>query len=116
MAVDVDFFKQMFPESYQHVAGTSYTISAYAQTLVSGQPVNSNKVEVQVVVQDSDTLVVLTSGITDITNEEESIGIVATQFEQSGSIYFSFTPYFAGSSVVYYSLRLQRGVFNSETG
>ena len=115
MTVNVNFF-DVFPEGYQHTAGSTYTFKAYAQTIIGTEPVNSGDVYVQIVVEDSETLVVLVSNITDITMPGSGVGITPTQYEQSGNISFAFTPYLANVSAVYYALRILRGTFNSTTG
>lgn len=113
VAINVNFF-DIFPDNYQHTAGSTYLFKAYAQTLIGTEPVNSNEVSVSIVVEDSETLVVLVSNITDIT--DGGIDVTPTQYNQSGNISFSFTPYLANVSAVYYALRIQRGTFDSTTG
>lgn len=115
MAINVDFF-DIFPEGYQHTAGSTYSFKAYAQTLIGTESVNSNEVDINIVVEDSETLVVLIQNITDITEPGSGVDITPTQYIQSGNISFSFTPYLVGVSAVYYALRIKQGTFDSATG
>lgn len=85
-------------------AGSSYTISAKAVATLGESTVESSVVTNHVVVEDGETLVVLIDGIT----EKGEAGEV-TQFDQSGNISFTFTPYLAGVNLIYYAIKIQRG-------
>lgn len=110
--LDVNFF-DLF-DGATPTAGSSYTISAQATTSVDTQIIQSDTVTNKVVVEDGETLVVLIDGIT--TQADIEAGIEPTEFAQSGNISFSFTPYLAGVSIIYYALRIQRGTLITDIG
>ena len=110
VTVNVNFF-DVFPEGISQAAGSTYTFKAYATTIVGQDQVKSEEKTVNIVVEDSETLVVLVNNIT-----EKAAGVTPTQFDQSGNIAFAFTPYLANASIIYYALRIKQGTFNSETG
>lgn len=85
-------------------AGSSYSITAYAVAMLEESSVQSEIVTNHVVVEDGETLVVLVDGITEKGSEGE-----VTQFDQSGNISFTFTPYLAGVNLIYYAIRINRG-------
>lgn len=110
--LDVNFF-DLF-DGATPTAGSSYTISAQATTSVDTQVINSDVITNKVVVEDGQTLVVLVDGVT--TQADIESGIEPTEFAQSGNISFSFTPYLAGVSIIYYALRIQRGTIINDIG
>ena len=110
--LDVNFF-DLF-DGATPTAGSSYTISAQATTSVDTQVINSDVITNKVVVEDGQTLVVLVDGVT--TQADIEAGIEPTEFAQSGNISFSFTPYLAGVSIIYYALRIQRGTIINDIG
>lgn len=110
--LDVNFF-DLF-NGATPTAGSSYTISAQATTSVDTQVIQSDTVTNKVVVEDGQTLVVLVDGIT--TQADIEAGTEPTEFAQSGNISFSFTPYLAGVSIIYYAIRIQRGTITTDIG
>lgn len=86
-------------------AGSSYTIQGQAFTSLNGASVQSEIVTNRAVVEDGTNLVVLVDGIT--TQDEIESGSIRTKFSQSGNISFSFTPYLAGVSLIYYATRIE---------
>jgi hypothetical protein len=56
----------------------------------------------------------LVDGIT--TQADIEAGTEPTEFAQSGNISFSFTPYLAGVSIIYYAIRIQRGTITTDIG
>ena len=110
--IDVNFF-DLFGGATP-TAGSSYTISAQATTTVDTQVINSDVIVNRVVVEDGQTLVVLVDGVT--TQADIEAGEEPTEFAQSGNISFSFTPYLAGVSIIYYALRIQRGTLINDIG
>lgn len=110
--IDVNFF-DLFGGATP-TAGSSYTISAQATTTVDTQVINSDVIVNRVVVEDGQTLVVLVDGAT--TQADIEAGEDPTEFAQSGNISFSFTPYLAGVSIIYYALRIQRGTLINDIG
>lgn len=110
--LDVNFF-DLF-NGATPTAGSSYTISAQATTSVNTQVIQSDTVTNKVVVEDGQTLVVLVDGIT--TQADIEAGTEPTEFAQSGNISFSFTPYLAGVSIIYYAIRIQRGTITTDIG
>ena len=110
--LDVNFF-DLF-NGATPTAGSSYTISAQATTSVDTQVIQSDTVTNKVVVEDGQTLVVLVDGIT--IQADIEAGTEPTEFAQSGNISFSFTPYLAGVSIIYYAIRIQRGTITTDIG
>ena len=110
--LDVNFF-DLFGGATP-TAGSSYTISAQATTSVDTQVIYSDTITNKVVVEDGSTLVVLVDGCT--TQADIEAGIEPTEFAQSGNISFSFTPYLAGVSIIYYAIRIQRDTMINDIG
>lgn len=111
---DISFFDDLFPSGTNPTTGSSYTIQAYAQTTVDTGIVKSNVTTNRVIIEDGVNLVVLIDGIT--TNEDINMGYEPTLFAQDGNVSFSFTPYLAGVSIVYYALRLTNGSITKDVG
>lgn len=86
-------------------AGSSYTIQGQAITTMGDNTIQSEIATNRVVVEDGVNLVVLIDGIT--TKGEVEDGAERTKFPQGGNISFSFTPYLAGVSLIYYAVRLE---------
>lgn len=86
-------------------AGSSYTIQGQAITTLGDNTIQSEITNNRVVVEDGVNLVVLIDGIT--TKGEVEGGAERTKFPQGGNISFSFTPYLAGVSLIYYAVRLE---------
>lgn len=110
--LDVNFF-DLFGGATP-TAGSSYTITAQATTSVDTQVIYSDTISNRVVVEDGQTLVVLIDGVT--TKSDIDQGIQPTEFAQSGNISFSFTPYLAGVSIIYYAMRIKRGTLINDIG
>lgn len=110
--LDVNFF-DLFGGATP-TAGSSYTIAAQATTSVDTQVIYSDTITNRVVVEDGQTLVVLVDGATTKSDIEQ--GIQPTEFAQSGNISFSFTPYLAGVSIIYYAMRIKRGTLVNDIG
>lgn len=110
--LDVNFF-DLFGGATP-TAGSSYTITAQATTSVDTQVIYSDTITNRVVVEDGQTLVVLVDGIT--TQADINAGAEPTEFAQSGNISFSFTPYLAGISIIYYAIRIKRGTLVNDIG
>jgi Tfp pilus assembly major pilin PilA len=100
--LDVNFFDLFGGQT--PTAGSSYTISAQATTSIDTTVIYSDTVTNRVVVEDGTSLVVLVDGIT--TKQDVDAGSEPTEFAQSGNISFSFTPYLAGASIIYYAIRI----------
>ena len=107
--LNVNFF-ELF-EGGTPSAGSSYTITAYAVATVDDEQVRSEVITNHVVVEDGETLVVLVDGIT----EKGAEGDI-TEFDQSGNISFTFTPYLAGVNLIYYAIRIKRGSLTTDIG
>ena len=110
--LDVNFFDLFGGQT--PTAGSSYTISAQATTSIDTTVIYSDIITNKVVVEDGTSLVVLVDGIT--TKEEVTSGVEPTEFAQSGNISFSFTPYLAGVSIIYYAIRIKRGQLTHDIG
>ena len=110
--LDVNFFDLFGGQT--PTAGSSYTISAQATTSIDTTVIYSDTITNKVVVEDGTSLVVLVDGIT--TKEEVTSGIEPTEFAQSGNISFSFTPYLAGVSIIYYAIRIKKGQLTHDIG
>lgn len=110
--LDVNFFDLFGGQT--PTAGSSYTISAQATTSIDTTVIYSDTVTNRVVVEDGTSLVVLVDGIT--TKQDVDAGSEPTEFAQSGNISFSFTPYLAGVSIIYYAIRIQRGTITHDIG
>ena len=111
---DVDFFVDLFPTGTTPTTGSTYTIEAYAETVMDDGAVRSSIVTNKVIIEDGVNLVVLIDGIT--TKSEVDSGTPSTVFTQDGNVSFLFTPYLAGVSIIYYALQLTNGKVSSTIG
>lgn len=111
---EVNFFEDLFPTGTTPTTGSSYTIEAYAETIMDDGAVRSDIATNRVIIEDGVNLVVLVDGIT--TKDEVTVDNPATVFTQDGNISFSFTPYLAGVSIIYYALQLSNGKVTETIG
>lgn len=101
--VTVDFFKNMFG-TVTPVAGSTYRITAQASVPLGEIQVLSEKITTSVVIEDSSNLVIITDGITKVSDVTGSTS--ATTFSKGGNISFSFTPYLADNTIIYYAIKI----------
>jgi hypothetical protein len=101
--ITVDFFKNMFGNNTP-VAGSTYRITAKASVPLGEIQVVSDEVTTNVVIEDSNNLVIITDGIT--TEAQVASGASLTTFYKGGNISFSFTPYLANDTVIYYAAKV----------